>query len=129
MDNNYNYDLNAQKEYEDNNNPNARQYCIASLICLIVANITFALPHSIFGFLGDYSRYIYQVNCLIFIAGLILAIIAKVYYPKNKFAKVLIILYIVEIVVALVVMVIVVAACIFTFASCINDCSSCGNIG
>ena len=119
-------DLDAHLEYEDNHDPKASILCICSIILLVLAHL------SIFLFTWWLDLGIFPPIGLFFIAGFILAIIAKVKFPKNKTAKVLIIIYIIELVIVgglyLWLMITCGSAC-NTCDTCIYDCSGCGNIG
>lgn len=120
----------------DNNDPyyedqyikglnNDTTLCIASLICAygipIISTILDTLSRlippleSIFSFLSG-------ILWIPSLAALPLAIYAKVKYPQSTFAKVLIIVYIVQFILGIL-------AVVILAVTCVNAFSDCGNLG
>ena len=107
----------------DDANPEAKKLSLAAIICFAAAHILPSIfyrivyPFSIES--GNYSDYstatgvIYGIGALIYIAAVVLMIITRVKYPKNKAGKILMIVMIVEIALAVIGMIIIVATCYF----------------
>ena len=99
----------------------AKKLCIASLICMYGASLisgvlSYILPPlaPLFGTCAGLSP----------IAAIVLMIMARVKYPKNKFAKILMWVYIVQIILALILFIIIVVVCFYTCST--MDTSGCG---
>ncbi len=99
----------------------AKKLCIASLICMYAASpiagvLGYCVPPlaPLFGTCAGLSP----------IAAIVLMIMARVKYPKNKFAKILMWIYIVQIILALLLFIILVVVCFYTCST--MDTSGCG---
>ncbi len=102
----YSMAMEKQKMEYDNTNIRCRIICWASLICWIIRRIaSIDLVSTFWGsFTGYSSNHIYfggnvlsRLFQLIGLAAYVLMIYARVKYPKSKFAKVLMWIYIIEI--------------------------------
>jgi magnesium-transporting ATPase (P-type) len=95
----------------------------ANILCIISLLLLFG------GFIVNYLLIennitkVSPLNGIFFLGSFILMIFVNVKYPKNKFGKVLKILYIAQAVIALIVFLAVMAWCV----SCLKDCSG-GNM-
>lgn len=101
-------------------NKEAQKLCIASLICMyagstISAVLSFIVPvlAPLFGTCAGLSP----------IAAIVLMIMARIKYPNNKFAKILMWVYIAQIILAILLFIIIVVACYYTCSTI--DTSGC----
>jgi uncharacterized membrane protein YvbJ len=93
----------------------ARIYCILSLVCTFFSGIITKILYSL-------NINIYSITPLCTIIGIVLMIYARVKYPKSKFAKVLMWLYLILFILGIL-MIIVLIIC------CFEIIDSCGDIG
>lgn len=116
--NNIKSEYNSEKEQEKHDNSQA------NLLCTISVILTFGVSLIIHLFpILDVVEYITS-SCSL--AGLVLMIIARVKYPKNTFAKVLMWLYIIGIIISTILMIAVFVMCGTACISCANtDFSGC----
>ena len=114
--------IDLEKDKEDEKNANL--LCVISLI-LYFGSGTIS---GIFAVLSSVSgTYISSFTGLCPLAGIVLMIIARVKYPKNKFAKILMWIYIILTLISIIAVIIVIAACVY---ACGNiDMSSLRNCG
>ena len=123
-----------QKQKEDDKKAN--MLCIASILCTIFGYI--AIPmftdlnslywrnsiapsfiENIFGTLADrISTVLAGLGGVSHLAGFILMIIARVKYPRNTFAKVLMWIYIIGIILSVLLVVVLVASCFVLLKQC-----------
>ena len=100
---------------------NANLLCVISLILYFGSSVISGLLYSISSVTGS---YLINIGGLCPLAGIVLMIIARVKYPKNKFAKVLMWLYIILTLLAIIAVILLFAACVH---ACVNfDTSGCG---
>ena len=109
-----NYINKQQQKIHDNNSPQAKKICFASLICWLISKANFM-------WLGGLSRGFEPVIAVLGfmdIIAYVLVIVALVKYPKNTWARVLGIIYLIEVIIFFI------AAFFLLYAiiSCINDC-------
>jgi hypothetical protein len=103
----------------------ANTLCYTSLASWIIGNLIAFWGGAYDSPFGEFiSKYISPFSGLFLIAGMVLAIIAKVNYPKSKFAKALLIVYIVEIVLGILLLILAVVSCILIIDACFNDCGN-----
>ena len=97
-------------------NKNANILCIISLICTFGLDIIATL---ISEFIPSKStNLIVSILYLGPLAGIVLAIIARVKYPSSKFAKVLLIVYLVLFVGSIIFSIVFMFACAYAFRDC-----------
>ena len=104
--------------------------CWIALICWILGHIGIFL----WDWLGRvipvaYDRYVGPVLGMFFVVGFILAIIARVTFPDSKFAKVLVKIFIVEVIIIIALLLFIWISCELTMRSCESDCIGCINMG
>ena len=105
----------------------ATTLCVYSIICYVatpILTIIFQYLGERYSFFALFSR----VTMLLPFVAYGLAIYAKVKYPESKFAKVLLIVYIVLFVLAIVLMIVAVIACAVFLKNCLEGCNGLGNI-
>ena len=106
----------AQKQEADKK---AAGLCIASIICTVLGYASYGILSGISDFLGEYaSGFIVSLGGLLQLAGFVFMIIARVKYPKNTFAKVLMWIYIIGIIVTVLIVVLVLASCYYILMQC-----------
>lgn len=110
---------NSIKSVEDEKNANL--LCVISLILYFGSSALTGLLYYVSAFSG---MSVASITSICPLAGIVLMIIARVKYPKNKFAKILMWIYIILTILTIVSVVILFAACIY---ACSNfDTSGCG---
>ena len=138
---NMNQQPNMNQQFNVNQQPNVNQQqeddkkanllCILSIVCAVgkyVVLFLFALFAEVLNGAGAYGVLDLMNSiaggtfALISIAALVLMIVARVKYPKNVFAKVLMWVYIAIIIVYVVGFIISVFACSMAFATCVSSC-------
>ena len=126
---NMNQQINMNQQQEDDKKANL--LCIISIVCAVgkyVVLFLFALFAEVLNGAGAYGVLDLMNSiaggtfALISIAALVLMIVARVKYPKNVFAKVLMWVYIAIIIVYVVGFIISVFACSMAFATCVSSC-------
>ncbi len=126
----YNEMIKQQKKIQDNNSSECRYLCIASLACWLFSNFLFYFENMLHDLLGVvYDKILQPSTGLFLIAGYVFVVIALVKYPKNTFAKVLLVIYVIEIVFMVIVAVIAIIACATILSSCFGGYKGCFNIG
>ena len=100
---------------------NDQALCILSLILFYVVPI---INYSLFMALSKNPllNFISSILNLAPLVGIGIAIYAKVHYPKSKFAKILLIIYVVQVIIGI-------AALIILFVTCAYAFRGCGSIG
>ena len=99
---------------------NAHLLCIISLILTFASDIIAGIVSVIFPPLGS---LLVEVAPLCNLAGLVLMIVARVKYPKNKFAKILMWIYIILFLLGILAVVLLFVACMYTCST--MDTSGC----
>ncbi len=114
----------------DKNDSTVETLCWASLICWLNGNLLFWTNSFFEDILGDFwQKIVDPLSGLFFIAGFILLIISLVNYPHSKFAKVLLIIYVLEIIFFIITIFLAFMACMLIIESCTNGISSCYTLG
>lgn len=114
----------------DKNDSTVETLCWASLICWLNGNLLFWKNSFFKDILGDFLQKIVDpLSGLFFIAGFILLIISLVNYPHSKFAKVLLIIYVLEIIIFIITFFLAFMACMLIIESCTNGISSFYTLG
>lgn len=115
------------KKVEVNNNEmspedtkNANLLCIISLILTFASDLIAGIITVVFPPLGE---LLMSITPLCNLAGLVLMIVARVKYPKSKFAKILMWIYIGLFIFSIVAIVLIVAACFYACST--MDTSGC----
>lgn len=108
----------------DDDNGACKTLCLASLLCLVCSPIVTTLV-SYWSDYFDGITYIQGLAGLAFHVGLVLMIIARVKYPKSKFAKVLMWIYIAIYILSAIAIILAIVACV----SCVNSFGSCSGMG
>ena len=122
--------LKKKQIYHDNTDSTAKKLCWASLISWITGNALLFGEDLFYAIFGEfYSKVVGPIAGLCLIAGLVLLIVALVNYPKNKFAKVLLIVYLLEIILVIIAFIMAVIACALLIESCFTGCYACYRIG
>ena len=93
---------------------NANLLCIISLILYFGSGIVFGLLFSLF----PNGSKLESLSGLSPLAGIVLMIVARIKYPKNKFAKVLMWIYISLTILGLIAMAIFLVACAYALKDC-----------
>ncbi len=115
VNNNVEADQNLEKQKEEFDNSQANLLCTISVILTYGVGIICCIPG---------LSILAEITPFCSLAGLVLMIVARVKYPKNIFAKVLMWLYIATVIIYIVLMVAIIIAC---GIACANfDASSCG---
>ncbi len=102
-------------------------FCLCSIICYIACPLLTGL----FAYLdtkSDVFSPFVRIPMLLPFAAYGLAIYAKVKYPESKFAKILLIIYIVLFVLGIILMIIAVIACAIFLRDCLEGCQGLGSI-
>ncbi len=112
-------------------NKKANNLCILSLILKYGVGIVIGIIFSILSSMGNYTSssaansigsaiavVLYGLSGISEIAALVIMIIVRVKYPKNVFGKVLMWIYIVEIILAMLSIIILFAMCYSIISSC-----------
>ncbi len=122
--------IKQQQKIHDNSNNTALTLCIFSLCSWALGNVVLfgeRILTDIFGYY--YTRYILPTSGFFLIAGFVLAVIALIKYPKNTFAKVLVAVYIIEVILLIILVIIAIVACVLVLRSCAMSCGDCLRIG
>ncbi len=108
----------------------AEKMCIISLICMYASPVVFgtmfygleslgeSLGSDIISYLALIPGLIY---CLSGIAAIVLMIVARVKYPKNTFAKVVMWIYIGQAILSVVATILTIIFCAASFSYCVNE--------
>ena len=118
---------NSSSQVNNNSVPSAEDEKNANLLCVISLILYFgssAISGLLYSISSISGSYVANIGGLCPLAGIVLMIIARVKYPKNKFAKVLMWVYIIFTLLAIVGAIIVVAACFYACST--MDTSGCG---
>ncbi|WP_027206846.1 hypothetical protein [Butyrivibrio fibrisolvens] len=122
--------IKQQKKYNDNHSTTCRTLCMISLVCWALANLIFIVSDQFFDLLIDVMAIFTEVlPGLLLISGYVLAIIAIVRYPRSTFARVLVIIYITELILLFLMMLLLVIACSSAIGSCSREFISCLEMG
>ena len=112
------------------NNDRTKILCWTSLICWILGHITLFLVDRFEATLqSPYSDYVVPVMGMLLVAGVILVIVARVKSPRNKFAKTLFIIYVVEVVIIITLIILFLVACELSLRSCESNFIGCLEMG
>lgn len=118
--------VSTNTESDETRKKNATTLCVISLILMygfpiimgVIAGVVSALNSSaldiLYNVIGSFSS-------LSSIAAIVLMIVARVKYPESTFAKVLMIIYIIQVVIGIIVGIILLFACAALMASCANS--------
>lgn len=109
-----------KQEVVEEDEKNANLLCILSLIFKYGGSVISGILSVIFAPLGELFSGLAPLTWL---TGIVLMIVARIKYPSNKFAKVLMWIYIIETILSIVLFIILIAACIMTCNS--MDTSGC----
>lgn len=104
--------------------------CLASLACWLLGNFLLlgdTLLSRIFG--AFYTTVLMPSSGLFIIAAYVIDIIAVVRYPKNIFSKVLLAIYILEIVLIVIAIIATVVFCISIIPGCYESFQGCLSMG
>jgi cbb3-type cytochrome oxidase subunit 1 len=114
----------------------ANTLCWISVLCSIVGMVLMStygelelpdfivskLPAFVVDLMDDLQSYasmfLFTIGGLAHSAGFVLMIIARVKYPKNTFAKVLMWIYIIGIVLSVIATILVIASCLYCASQC-----------
>ncbi|MCR5529643.1 MAG: hypothetical protein K6F49_10540 [Saccharofermentans sp.] len=108
----------------------AEKMCIISLVCMYASPVVFgtmfygleslgeSLGSDIISYLALIPGLIY---CLSGIAAIVLMIVARVKYPKNTFAKVVMWIYIGQAILSVVATILTIIFCAASFSYCVNE--------
>ena len=112
----------VQPKHPDETDPNAKKLLLYSIICFFAGHILPSVGAKI-SYVNDYaessiSMALSGFGVMVYLASLILMIILRVKYPKNKGGKILMIIMIVEIVLTIIMIVIIFASCYYILSSC-----------
>lgn len=122
--------IKQQKKYNDNHSTICKTLCTISLVCWALANLIFIVSDQFFDLLIDVMAIFTEVlPGLLLISGYVLAIIAIVRYPRSTFARVLVIIYITELILLFLMMLLLVIACSNAIGSCSGEFISCLEMG
>ena len=122
--------IKQQQKIHDNSNNTALTLCIFSLCSWALGNVVLfgeRVLTDIFGYY--YTRYILPTSGFFLITGFVLAVIALIKYPKNTFAKILVAVYIIEVILLIILVIIAIVACVLVLRSCAMSCGDCLRIG
>ena len=109
-----------KQEVVEEDEKNANLLCILSLVFKYAGPVISGVLSVLFAPLGELFSGLAPLTWL---TGIVLMIVARIKYPSNKFAKVLMWIYIIEAILSVVLFIIIVAACIMTCNS--MDTSGC----
>lgn len=118
---------NSSSSNNDNSIPSAEDEKNANLLCVISLILYFgssAISGLLYSISSVSGSYVANIGGLCPLAGIVLMIIARVKYPKNRFAKVLMWIYIILTILAIVTVILIFAACIYACSSI--DGTKCG---
>ncbi|WP_248404652.1 hypothetical protein [Butyrivibrio fibrisolvens] len=122
--------IKQQKKYNDNHSATCKTLCTASLVCWALANLILIVSNQFFDLLIDVmAMFTEAVPGLLLISGYVLAIVAIVRYPRSTFARVLVIIYITELILFFLMMLLLVIACSSAIGSCSGGFISCLEMG
>ena len=111
-------------------NKKAGSLCWIALICWLLGHIGLVLLDLLERELPiPYDGYVAPVVGMLFVVGFILAIIARVTFPDSKFAKVLVEIFIVEVIMIIALIIFFLISCSLALKSCESDCIGCLNMG
>ena len=109
-----------KQEVVEEDEKNANLLCILSLVFKYAGPVISGVLSVLFAPLGEVFSGLAPLSGL---TGIVLMIVARIKYPSNKFAKVLMWIYIIETILSIVLFIILIAACIMTCNS--MDTSGC----
>lgn len=122
--------IKQQKKYNDNHSATCKILCTISLVCWALANMIFIVSDQFFDLLVDaMAIFTEALPGLLLISGYVFAIIAIVRYPRSTFARVLVIIYITELILLFLMMLLLVIACSSAIGSCSGEFISCLEMG
>ncbi|MCR5100666.1 MAG: hypothetical protein K6B41_04830 [Butyrivibrio sp.] len=123
----------------DRDNPENNKYkedkrvkilCWTALICWILGHLTLFNSSWLESIVtAPYDKSIVPIAGMLFVVGLVLAIVVRVTSPKNKFAKVLVNTFIVEMIIVVALFIIFLISCELALRSCESDCIGCLEMG
>ena len=120
--NNNNNNLNeiSQTNYTNDNNVNGFNPNTACWISLFLVYGTSILSYLFYYLRIDFLYdFLYSIGKLSVLAGIGLVIYTRVKYPQNKFAKILLIIYIITIILRIILIILLIATCM----SMLKDCN------
>ena len=112
--------ITINNEQEDNNKANI--LCFISLALKYIPSILTGIFYGITDNLKNTNNPIISLLGVGPLIAFVLMIVVRVKYPKNKFGKVLMWIYIVELIISLILIIVIVIAC----AKILNDCGQSG---
>lgn len=104
--------------------------CFASLACWLLGNFLLFGDNLLSKAFGSfYTTVLMPSSGLFIIAAYVVDIIAAIRYPKNVFSKVLLAIYILEIVLIVIAIIATIVFCISIIPGCYESFQGCLNIG
>ena len=108
----------GEKVYTKEDDKMANQLCIYSLLLQYVAPLVIGVIAGVFSVIAEELGYVVSsVSLLCPLAAFVLMVVARVKYPQNRFAKILMWIYIVTIGLSLLIFIFIVAACVMCAVS------------
>ena len=115
--------VNTNIESDETRKKNATTLCVISLILMYGFPTIMGVIAAIVSSIGsNVMEYLYSIlgtfESFSAIAAIVLMIVARVKYPESKFAKVLMIIYIIQVALSIIIGIIFLVACAALIASC-----------
>ncbi|MCF0106035.1 MAG: zinc ribbon domain-containing protein [Holdemanella sp.] len=98
--------------------------CLISVVLMLagapIRKLLLELNRNNLAYIGPFYRILYSIFEILPLVAIVLMVIARVKYPENRFAKILMWVYIIGFVVMLLVLAITILSCGFALRDCSN---------